>query len=91
MRSKKENNYFLGSIVLIKKEGVPYSEVIDGQQRKLKGLTQKQLANMLGVSSPSIRLYELGKRTPSEDILRRMRPSSARPCSVCSTTASSRA
>ena len=42
------------------------------QQRKLKGLTQKQLADMLGVSSPSIRLYELGKRTPSEDILKRI-------------------
>lgn len=38
-------------------------------QRKLKGLTQKQLADMVGVSSPSIRLYELGKRTPSEPIL----------------------
>ena len=42
------------------------------QQRKLKDLTQKQLADALGVSSPSIRLYELGKRSPSEDILRRI-------------------
>lgn len=30
---EKEDNYFLGSIVLIKEEGKPYSEVIDGQQR----------------------------------------------------------
>ncbi len=30
---EKEDTYFLGSIVLIKDEGVPKSEVIDGQQR----------------------------------------------------------
>ena len=29
----KEKMYFLGSIVLIKKEGNPYAEVVDGQQR----------------------------------------------------------
>ena len=39
-------------------------------QRKLKGLTQKQLAEAIGVSEPSIRLYELGKRTPSEDAIK---------------------
>src|SRR5690606_18805441 len=34
-RSSKENEetYFLGSIVLIKEEGKPHAEVIDGQQR----------------------------------------------------------
>lgn len=32
-KSKNDDGYFLGSIVLIKKEGDPYSEVIDGQQR----------------------------------------------------------
>lgn len=31
--SELEEGYFLGSIVLIKQEGVPYAEVIDGQQR----------------------------------------------------------
>ena len=31
--NEKEDTYFLGSIVLIKDEGKPYSEVIDGQQR----------------------------------------------------------
>ena len=31
--SEKEDSYFLGSIVLIKQENQPYSEVIDGQQR----------------------------------------------------------
>ena len=31
--SEPEESYFLGSIVLIKQEGVPYAEVIDGQQR----------------------------------------------------------
>lgn len=30
---ESEESYFLGSIVLIKKEAQPYSEVIDGQQR----------------------------------------------------------
>ena len=30
---EKEDTYFLGSIVLIKEEGKPYSEIIDGQQR----------------------------------------------------------
>lgn len=42
------------------------------EQRKLKGLTQKQLAEAIGASEPSIRLYELGKRTPGEDILRKI-------------------
>lgn len=32
-RTEKEDNYFLGSIVLIKEENDPHSEVIDGQQR----------------------------------------------------------
>ena len=31
--TEKEDEYFLGSIVLIKQEGKPYAEVIDGQQR----------------------------------------------------------
>lgn len=42
------------------------------QQRKLKGFTQQQLADMIGVSGPSIRLYELGKRTPNEAILEKI-------------------
>lgn len=42
------------------------------EQRKLKGLTQKQLAEAIGASEPSIRLYELGKRTPSEDVIKRI-------------------
>ncbi len=32
-RTEPEEGYFLGSIVLIKQEGVPHAEVIDGQQR----------------------------------------------------------
>ena len=32
-KSESEEEYFLGSIVLIKRESEPYSEVIDGQQR----------------------------------------------------------
>lgn len=31
--SEPDDGYFLGSIVLIKQEGTPYAEVIDGQQR----------------------------------------------------------
>lgn len=31
--TEKDDNYFLGSIVLVKEEGAPCSEVIDGQQR----------------------------------------------------------
>lgn len=33
MKEDKEDTYFLGSIVLIKEEGKPHAEVIDGQQR----------------------------------------------------------
>jgi len=32
-RVEPDEGYFLGSIVLIKQEGIPYAEVIDGQQR----------------------------------------------------------
>lgn len=32
-KEDKDDTYFLGSIVLIKEEGKPYAEVIDGQQR----------------------------------------------------------
>lgn len=32
-QAEEDEGYFLGSIVLIKQEGKPYSEVIDGQQR----------------------------------------------------------
>ena len=42
------------------------------QQRKLKGLTQRQLAEAIEVSEPSIRLYELGKRTPSGDVINKI-------------------
>jgi hypothetical protein len=31
--TEPEEGYFLGSIVLIKQEGIPHAEVIDGQQR----------------------------------------------------------
>ncbi len=34
--------------------------------RNTKGLTQKELASMSGLSEPAIRNYELGNRTPSE-------------------------
>lgn len=34
--------------------------------RKVRDLTQKELAGKIGVSETSIRLYELGKRKPGE-------------------------
>lgn len=46
-----------------------YSGELIRVQRKRKGLTQKQLAEAVGVSTPSIRIYELGKRTPNEKML----------------------
>lgn len=33
LQERKNENYFLGSIVLIKEDDKPHSEVIDGQQR----------------------------------------------------------
>ena len=49
---EKEDTYFLGSIVLIKDEGKPHAEVIDGQQRLttltilLAALTQLSKGNI---------------------------------------------
>lgn len=37
--------------------------------RKEKGLTQKELANELNVSRPTITCYETGKRTPDKERL----------------------
>ena len=50
---EQEDTYFLGSIVLIKEEGKPYAEVIDGQQR-LTTLTIL-LAALTQLSSGGIR------------------------------------
>ena len=41
-------------------------------QRKAAGLTQKQLAEMVGLSEQAIRMYELGKREPSSDVIKRI-------------------
>lgn len=38
-------------------------------QRKAAGLTQKQLAEKVGLSEPAIRMYELGKREPNAAVL----------------------
>lgn len=42
------------------------------QRRKAKGLTQKQLAEMLGVAEITIRQYETNKREPKIDKLSRI-------------------
>lgn len=41
-------------------------------QRKSAGLTQKQLAEKVGLSEQAIRMYELGKREPSVDVIKRI-------------------
>lgn len=42
------------------------------QIRKEKGLTQKELANMIGCSEITIRQYETGKRVPRDEIKRKL-------------------
>lgn len=42
------------------------------QKRKIAGLTQKQLAEKVGLSEQAIRMYELGKREPSADVIKRI-------------------
>lgn len=37
--------------------------------RKKAGLTQRALGEKIGLSAPAIRLYELGKRTPSDEVI----------------------
>lgn len=39
--------------------------------RKLRGLTLKELGNMLGVSETNIRAYESGKRNPKYETIKR--------------------
>ena len=40
--------------------------------RKASGFTQKQLAEKVGLSEQAIRMYELGKREPSADVIKRI-------------------
>ena len=40
--------------------------------RKAAGLTQRALGEMVGLSASAIRLYELGKRTPSDEVIGRI-------------------
>lgn len=40
--------------------------------REAAGMTQAEVAKRLGVSESSIRLYELGKRQPNDEILERI-------------------
>lgn len=40
--------------------------------RKDAGFTQKQLAEKVGLSEQAIRMYELGKRDPSVDVIKRI-------------------
>ena len=40
--------------------------------RKYKGLTQKQLADRVELSEQAIRMYELGKREPNNEVIKRI-------------------
>ena len=40
--------------------------------RKDKGMTQKQVADLIGFAKPTIGKYELGKRTPKPDIAKKI-------------------
>lgn len=40
--------------------------------RKNKNLTQKELANILGISRASLAMYETNKREPDKDMLSRI-------------------
>ena len=40
--------------------------------RKDKGLTQKQLASLIGVRNSVISFYELGDRIPSPEVIRKL-------------------
>ena len=40
--------------------------------RKRNKLTQKELASMIGITKSVVSFYELGDRTPSPDILRKL-------------------
>ena len=40
--------------------------------RKDRKLTQQQLADLIGVKNSVISFYEVGERTPSPDVLRKM-------------------
>ena len=42
------------------------------KQRKAAGLTQRQLAEKVDLSEQAIRMYELGKREPSIDVIIRI-------------------
>lgn len=40
--------------------------------RKAKGLTQKQLAEMIGVKNSIISFYEVGDRIPSPEVIKKL-------------------
>ena len=42
------------------------------QLRKEKNLSQKQLATLIGVQNSIISFYELGDRTPSPDVIKKL-------------------
>lgn len=66
----EEEAYFLGSIVLIKEEGKPYAEVIDGQQRltTLTILVAIIAEHLEGSMKENFELYINEPGKPAEDI-----------------------
>lgn len=42
------------------------------QERELKGITQKELGALLGVTDRAVGLWEIGKRIPNTDMLKKL-------------------
>lgn len=51
--------------------------------RKRNKLTQKELASMIGITKSVVSFYELGDRTPSPDILRKLAQFSMSALIIC--------
>ena len=66
----EEENYFLGSIVLIKEDDKPYSEVIDGQQRltTLTVLLSVLTSHLTGENLTDFKNYIIEPGRPSQGI-----------------------
>ncbi|WP_346796349.1 DUF262 domain-containing protein [Halomonas sp. Bachu 37] len=69
-RSEEEEGYFLGSIVLIKEEGKPQAEVIDGQQRltTLTILMAALTSNVEGEDHATLREYIIERGNKYEGV-----------------------
>jgi uncharacterized protein with ParB-like and HNH nuclease domain len=69
-QTEQDDSYFLGSIVLIKEDGKPRSEVIDGQQRltSLTILFSAIASSLTGEDQADFRSYVLEPGSPSQNL-----------------------